>query len=46
MDLVDYTNVLKEKMESLEVIKANLLNVNYEFYVSSSVKKLLSFNIY
>lgn len=46
VDLVDYTNVLKEKMESLEVIKANLLNVNYEFYVSSSVKKLLSFNIY
>jgi hypothetical protein len=46
VDLVDYTNVLKEKMESLEVIKANLLNVNYEFHVSSSVKKLLSFNIY
>lgn len=46
VDLVDYTNGLKDRMESLEVINANLLNVNYEFHVSSAVKKLLSFNIY
>lgn len=45
-DLVDYTNVLKDKMESLEVVKASLLNVNYDFYVSSSVKKLLNFNLH
>jgi hypothetical protein len=45
-DLVDYTNVLKDKLETLDVVKATLLNVNYEFYVSSSVKKLLNFNYY
>lgn len=43
-DLVDYLNILKNKMDNLEVIKANLLNVNYEFYSSSAVKKLLNFN--
>lgn len=43
-DLVDYLNTLKSKMENLEITKANLLNVNYEFYSSSAVKKLLNFN--
>lgn len=43
-DLVDYLNTLKAKMENLEITKANLLNVNYEFYSSSAVKKLLNFN--
>jgi thiol:disulfide interchange protein len=37
---------LKDKLETLDVVKATLLNVNYEFYVSSSVKKLLNFNYY
>ena len=45
-DLIDYTNTLKDKIEDLEVIKASLLNVNYEFYLSSAVKKLLNFNYY
>ena len=45
-DLVDYTNGLREKMDALEVVKASLLNINYEFYSSSAVKKLLSFNLY
>lgn len=45
-DLVDYTNVLKDKIDGLEVVKATLLNVNYEFYLSASVKKLLNFNYY
>ena len=45
-DLVDYTNQIRERMDTLEVVKANLLNVNYEFYVSSAVKKLLNFNMY
>jgi hypothetical protein len=45
-DLVDYTNQIRDRMDTLEVVKANLLNVNYEFYVSSAVKKLLNFNMY
>jgi len=45
-DLVDYTNSLKDRMESLEVVKASLLNVSYDFYVSASVKKLLNFNLH
>lgn len=45
-DLVDYTSITKEKIQNLETIKANLLNVNYEFYLSSAVKKLLNFNYY
>lgn len=45
-DLVDYTNNIKDKVQNLETIKASLLNVNYEFYVSSSVKKVLNFNYY
>lgn len=44
LDLVEYLNTLKSKMEKLEITKANLLNVNYEFYSSSAVKKLLNFN--
>lgn len=43
-DLVEYLTTLKSKMENLEVTKASLLNVNYEFYSSSAVKKLLNFN--
>jgi len=46
VDLVDYTNGIRDRMDSLDVVKANLLNVNYEFYVSSAVKKLLNFNMY
>jgi hypothetical protein len=46
VDLVDYTNGIRDRMDTLDVVKANLLNVNYEFYVSSAVKKLLNFNMY
>lgn len=43
-DLVNYLNIFKSRIDNLEVTKANLLNVNYEFYSSSAVKKLLNFN--
>lgn len=43
-DLVEYTNNVREKVDSLDVVKASLLNINYDFYVSSAVKKLLNFN--
>lgn len=45
-DLVEYINQLREKIEKLEIIKMTIQNINYEFYTSNSVKKLLNFNNY
>jgi hypothetical protein len=43
-ELYEYTDIFKDRIETLEVIKATLLNVNYDFYLSAAVKKLLNFN--
>jgi hypothetical protein len=45
-DLIIYTDSLKEKIEGLEVIKAEVQNIQQEFYISNSAKKLLNFNLY
>ena len=45
-DLVEYINQLREKIEKLEILKMTIQNINYEFYTSNSVKKLLNFNNY
>jgi hypothetical protein len=45
-DLVGYINQLREKIEKLEITKLTVQNINYEFYTSNAVKKLLNFNNY
>ena len=45
-DLVEYVDVLKDKIEKLEIIKMTIQNVSYEFYSTNSVKKMLNFNNY
>ena len=45
-DLVEYTDDLKNKISKLEIIKLTVQNVNYEFYNTNTVKKLLNFNNY
>jgi hypothetical protein len=45
-DLVEYINKLRENINKLEIIKMTIQNVNYEFYSSNSIKKLLNFNNY
>lgn len=45
-DLVEYTKDLSSKISKLEIIKMSVQNVSYEFYNTSSVKKLLNFNNY
>jgi hypothetical protein len=45
-DLVEYINQLRDKIEKLDIIKMTIQNINYEFYTSNSIKKLLNFNNY
>jgi len=45
-DLIEYTDDLKNKISKLEIIKLTVQNVNYEFYNTNAVKKLLNFNNY
>jgi hypothetical protein len=45
-DLIDYIEKFKEKTSELDIIKATIQNVTYEFYPANSVKKLLYFNHY
>jgi len=45
-DLDLYLNDLIIKIEKLELLKLTIKNINYEFYYSNNVKKLLSFNNY
>ncbi len=45
-DVIKYTDDLKEKISKLEIIKMSVQNVNYEFYNTNAVKKLLNFNNY
>jgi hypothetical protein len=45
-DLVDYIDELKDKIEKLDIIKMTIQNVNYEFYNTNNIKKLLNFNNY
>lgn len=45
-DLVEYINQLREKIDKMEIIKMTIQNINYEFYTSNSIKKLLNFNNY
>lgn len=45
-DLVEYINKLREKIEKMDIIKMTIQNINYEFYTSNSIKKLLNFNNY
>ena len=45
-DLVEYINQLRENIDKLEIIKMTIQNMNYEFYTSNSIKKLLNFNNY
>lgn len=45
-DLIEYINILKEKISELDTTTINIQNNNIEFYSSNSVKKLLSFNHY
>lgn len=45
-DLIKYIDDLKEQIEELDIIQLNLQNINQDFYISNSVKKLLNFNFY
>lgn len=45
-DLIEYTNILREKIEKLDVYKVTIQNITQEFFISNSVKKLLNFNVY
>ena len=45
-DLDLYLNDLIIKIEKLELLKLTIKNINYEFYYSNNVKKLLNFNNY
>lgn len=43
-ELVEYINVIKEKIEKLEVHTITIQNITSDFYNSNQVKKLLKFN--
>lgn len=45
-DLVEYIDNLKDEIEKLDVVKMTVQNVQYDFYNSNTVKKLLNFNNY
>ena len=45
-DLIEYVQELQNKTTKLEILKLTIQNVNYEFYNTNSVKKLLKFNNY
>jgi hypothetical protein len=45
-DLVIYIDQLKEKINKLDILKVSIQNVQYEFYSTNSIKKLLNFNNY
>jgi hypothetical protein len=46
IDLKQYVDKLKTNLEQLEITKATIQNISYEFYNSNAVKKLLKFNNY
>lgn len=43
-DLVEYIDNLRDEIEKLEIIKTTVQNIQYDFYPSNAVKKLLNFN--
>jgi hypothetical protein len=45
-DLVEYIDNLRDGIEKLDIIKLTIQNINYEFYSSNAIKKLLNFNNY
>lgn len=45
-DLIKYADTLKENIEELETTEVTIQNITQDFYVSSSIKKLLNFNLY
>jgi hypothetical protein len=45
-DLIKYVESLSNNLEKLEIIKLNIQNINYEFYNTNNIKKLLNFNNY
>jgi hypothetical protein len=45
-DLIKYIDDLKNKIQKLEIVKLSIQNVNYEFYNTNAIKKLLNFNNY
>ena len=45
-DLDVYLNALLKKIEKIELLKLTIKNINYEFYYSNNVRKLLIFNNY
>jgi hypothetical protein len=45
-DLIIYINKLKVEILKLDITKLTVQNVEYEFYNSNNIKKLLNFNNY
>ena len=45
-DLIAYIDKLNLQIEKVDIIKLTVQNVNYEFYNSNTIKKLLNFNNY
>ena len=45
-ELKDYTTNLSNGIQELDIINVSIQNINYECYVSNSIKKLLNFNLY
>lgn len=45
-DLIVYTDDLREKVEKIEIVRLTIQNVNYEFYNTNAIKKMLNFNNY
>lgn len=45
-ELKVYTDKLSAEIQELDIINVNIQNINYECYVSNSIKKLLNFNLY
>jgi len=45
-ELKDYTTNLSKGIQELDIINVSIQNINYECYVSNSIKKLLNFNLY
>jgi hypothetical protein len=45
-DLNAYISDLRSKIENLDITKMSIQNIQYEFYSSNSVRKLLNFNNY
>lgn len=45
-DLIIYIDDIKEKINEIDIVNLTIQNVEYEFYNSASIKKLLNFNNY